>query len=541
MPLLTLTLDELIQLARDVIRNRIPGADVSEGSDYDLKARAFATVVQGNQHQALFLADQILPGTAEKAYLEEHGALRGVPRAQAAKAQGKVLLVFPEGGTPSTANTTQPSGSVLTHADGTAYKTTADATSAKPVWTGKTTGVGSTVQRIVVNPDVVGMLAGDILDISGVPRAIAEVHTAVNAIDLYEALNQAPTPGSTLTARRGVLASILADTAEAAGNKPVGDSLTLAAPAGSAPNQFSATTYVQELTGGGDLEVDSEYRDSIRAFMANRPGSGNPEDYRQWSRATPGVRIADAFVYPGFRGLGTVDIVLWGLAGARLVGASVISAVQTYLESVAPGTDDLVVKTYAYKATPTAIHVKVLPRVGYEPDWNAAPFSVPASPASSTTRIYVVLSPAGIVEVGDRVLVPLTVAGRARLHEAKVTALGTGGVPYFLDVETMPAAPVTSAAIYSGGPLAQPIIDAIDALFDALGPGVTTAGVTYMRHPSNAQGANHKLRPAHVIDTIMELAGVANVEIGTLPTAGDEPAAQEILQLGALTIEHVTS
>ncbi|MCC7542348.1 MAG: baseplate J/gp47 family protein [Deltaproteobacteria bacterium] len=537
MALETLTFDELHALVLDGIRTRITGADVSPGSDYDLLARAVAIVAQGSQRRGLYIADQVLPSTAEAAFLELHAAIRGLSRLQPTRASGRVLLVFDE--TPaSNANTTQSSGSVLTHADGRGYTTTADATSAKPAWTGKTVGYGSTPTRIVVNPDVSTMAAGDVLDISGVPRAIREVISSVNAIDLYHPLNQSPLPGAAITARRGVVALVQADDAEAAGNKVVGDTLTLASPAGASPNDFQAATYVQELSGGGDLETDDELRDRVRAYMANRPGSGNPEDFRSWARETPGVRIADAFVYAGFRGLGTVDVVLWGPTGERQPTETTRAAVATHLATVAGFADDVTVKVPTYKATPTPITLQLLPRVGYEPDGAWSANAIAAAPASTASRIYLVTAPSS-VEIGDRVLVPLTVAGRARLAHVEVLAVNASAAPYYLDVVAMAAAPVSPLTIHPGGPLCDDVIEAVEGLFDALTPGITTGGVTYARHPST--GPDHKLYPSHVYNALASLEGAAKVVVVAPSSSGDEPAAQEILVLGRLTIEHVTS
>lgn len=538
MALETLTWDELHALGLDGIRTRIEGADVSPGNDYDLLCRAVSLYAQGDQRRALYIADQVLPSTSEGAFLELHAAIRGLRRLQPTKSSGKTLLVFDE--TPSSSgNTTQTTGSAAAHADGRGYTTQADATSALPAWTGKTVGYGSTPTRVVVNPDVSGMAAGDVLTISGVPRAVREVISSVNVVELYTPLVAAPLPGATLTARRGVVATILADEAGAAGNKVANDELVLAAPAGSSPNDFQPTTYVQELSGGADLETDDELRDRVRAYMANRPGSGNPEDFRSWARETPGIRIGDAFVYSGFRGLGTVDVVIWGVSGSRMPSETTRVAIEAFIESKAAHADDFEVLVPTYKATPTPVTLELLPRVGYEPDGDWAPIAIAAAPVSTTSRIYLVAAP-NEVEIGDRVLVPLTVAGRARLAHVEVLGRDVAGPAYYIDVTTLPEAPVSPLTVHPGGPLCDAVIAAIDALFDGLAPGTTTGSIAYARHPG-ATSADHRLFPSHIYAALASLTGVARVVVSAPGAAGDEPAAQEILVLGRLTIEHVTS
>lgn len=544
MALTTKQLDDLIQIAKDQIRIRVKGADVSDGGHYDLLSRAVSTVYHGLQSLALYLAEQILPSTAEKAFLELHAAIRGLARLVATKAVGKVLLTMDESPA-SNANTTQGAGSTITAADGRTYTTDANATSVIGSWSGKTVAPGSTPERLIIAPDVSSMSANQAIDVGGYTRCIKEVITEVNAIDLYQPLPILPLDGYAVTPRRAALASITASAAAAAGNKPVGEQMTLSSPAGASPNDFQPTVVVQELSGGGDLEGDADLRDRVRAFMANRPGGGNVEDYRSWCRdsAKTGVRLADAFVYPGYRGLGTVDVVLLGLTGARFVGASAVTKVKNYVApppagvgGVAPFGDDVLVKGITYKGTPTAVHVQVLPRTGYEPDWSGTA-TVANSPAPTTTRLYTTLSQVGIIEPGDRVLVPITVAGRARVEQRKVTVVNAS----FIDIESLTAAPAGLAVIRPGGPLVDAIVAALTALFDGLGPGITSGSTTYTRHPDPGVAWNHKIRPAHIVDTLMSVEGIANVVVVTPGAAGDDPAPQEVLQLGAVTVEHVTS
>jgi uncharacterized phage protein gp47/JayE len=102
-----------------------------------------------------------------------------------------------------------------------------------------------------------------------------------------------------------------------------------------------ATTGGAGLTGGADAPGREQVLEALREARANPPGSGNDSDYRAWMRATPGVQLEEAFVYPCAWGPGTVG---WNFTvspdkyGTRTPTATQIALVRAQLE-LSPRTD----------------------------------------------------------------------------------------------------------------------------------------------------------------------------------------------------------
>lgn len=76
---------------RDV-KNLDPQAHVDSDSDNYIRGSATASAVHGLYHYQNWIARQILPGTADPEYLEQHAALRGMRLKEATKADGTVTL-----------------------------------------------------------------------------------------------------------------------------------------------------------------------------------------------------------------------------------------------------------------------------------------------------------------------------------------------------------------------------------------------------------------------------------------------------------------
>lgn len=112
--------------------------------------------------------------------------------------------------------------------------------------------------------------------------------------------------------------------------------ITLAVPAElvSAPMGINSRVVVETLTGGTDEESDASLLERLLDLIRRPPAGGNVHDYRMWALSVPGV--SGAYVYPLRRGLGTVDVVV--TADSGLAPEEVMSAVQTYIDSVRPVT-----------------------------------------------------------------------------------------------------------------------------------------------------------------------------------------------------------
>jgi uncharacterized phage protein gp47/JayE len=123
----------------------------------------------------------------------------------------------------------------------------------------------------------------------------------------------------------------------AAGNLAASSALTLsAAPAGVA----NLASLVIAMAGGADSESDAALLARLLSRLRRPPHGGNAADYLSWAQAVAGV--AEAYVYPMRRGLGTVDVVIEGVGGG-LPSAQLISATQAAINLVKPVTANCLV------------------------------------------------------------------------------------------------------------------------------------------------------------------------------------------------------
>lgn len=153
--------------------------------------------------------------------------------------------------------------------------------------------------------------------------------------------------GGTITAGGTLALPAVAVVPGIAGNQPSGTALTLsAAPAGvnSAASLFAAAT------GGVAQEADAALLARLLDRLRRPPHGGNANDYRAWALAVPGV--AEAYVFPLRRGLGTVDVVIEG-AGNSLPSAQLLADAQAAIAAARPVTADCLVLA----ATPVPVAV----------------------------------------------------------------------------------------------------------------------------------------------------------------------------------------
>lgn len=140
MPFERPTLAELIERAIADIETRLPGSDArSPGSNLGVLARVAAGVAHALYGHQAFIANQILPDTAEAEFLARHASIWGITRKPATFAGGAVAFTGVNG-------SVIPQGSLLQRADGREYTTDAEATiaagTATVAVTAKTAGQG---------------------------------------------------------------------------------------------------------------------------------------------------------------------------------------------------------------------------------------------------------------------------------------------------------------------------------------------------------------------------------------------------------------
>lgn len=529
------TYTELVELEKTSIRNRIPEADTSDGSDYDVEARVHATVVHGNQAQGAYLAKQVLPATAEQEYLEEHADRVGVPRLDAAAAAGKVALVLDSG-----SSGTQASGSTLQSANGIAYETTEVGTIALPAWSGKTVSGGATVSRIGVLPNVNDMQAGERIEITidGVPyqRTIKRVLISIQAIEIYGVFPAAPAATASIDPVYSATVTVEASEAGASGNRDANDAGTLDSPSGT----ISATCYFLEMTGGADEQSLDDFRRNVVTAHAYRAGSGNLEDWRRWALES-GVGMAEAFVYPNLRGLGAMTILPFGVADARRIGderfAEILSSVRAQMGAF----DDVDIAPLSAMGDDEHVELTVEPGVGYEPDWNSdADVFLRSSAPVSTVSTLQLNSEADLdlFQVGDRVVVPILVNDQYTTEERTIASIvNAGSTDYQLrlstDLSSVPADDYAfGVRIWPGGPLYGEIRTALEELFDSLGPGDT---VPPSRWPRVSDAYPARLTTANISCAGLGVDGVVDLNVIS-PAVNKVPLPLYYFRLGKLVI-----
>ncbi len=316
----------------------------------------------------------------------------------------------------------------------------------------------------------------------------------------------------------------------AAGNRTTGETLTfLQSPAGVA----SEAVLMNDVGGGLDGESDADLVIRLLDAYGNPPAGGRFSDWRQWATAIEGV--ASAYCYGpssdvplGRRGLGAVDVAILGSGSgsARIPSATVQAAVEDAIAAQRPA----LARDYSVllpQAIEQNVQVLLTPHVGWEFDWAlTAPLAVSSyAPSTRIVTMSRVLAAAELL-VGNR----LVIAGQLFTVQAR-------GASTITLADTPADNPAPADAVYIAGPLTAPGMAAILALFDTLGPARGTAADPDQRWDDS-------LLVASIIDVLMDLPGVANVEVVTPASDVAPEDAGGIVQLlvpGIITVSGYSS
>jgi len=534
MPFDAKTYDELVEIEKDEYRSRIrtpegEGPDLSVGSDYDIEARVHAVPAFGTQAHAIFLSKQILPDTAEASFLVKHAALRGVEKQLPTAASGRIHIGL-DGGSPPLI---QAAGSVVTSLAGREYTLDEAATVALPAWTGKTVRSGMTRSRVQVLPDVTGMERGHRISISSVERTIVRVLPSIQSIEVDPPFDTTYPNTTAITAVASAFALASSSVSGNDTNQEPGVTGTLTGPT----SGLSASVEFVEMTGGRDEQTPASLRQSVLDVMAVRPASGNLEQWRKWAKETPGVGVVEAFIYPNLRGLGTVTVVPFGDVGSRKLGTERNPEVLSYLKSQYGFDDDVEVLQFSDVGLAQGLQLTVKPGVGYEPDADIGLAGLPlhGSTASTVTRLQM-LNEADLDywQVGDRIVVPVVVAGEPSTEERVIQDIDSAGAgDYRIDLSVaLSAVPALSELVYSGGPLFAPITTAAQAYFDTLGPGDT---VPATRWPASVDAWQGDIVLKQLENAVQDVVGVRDHTLVS-PTANVVTPALFVQRLGGVRI-----
>jgi uncharacterized phage protein gp47/JayE len=305
------------------------------------------------------------------------------------------------------------------------------------------------------------------------------------------------TPGLTLTHTDGTKFQTNS-TATVAGGGTYVDVDVLASDTGKKTNkttgevlQFTATpagfqskaTLIGDLTEGEDVEDDGSYRPRVLDQLAQPGMGGNRNDYVEWALEVAGV--ATAYVFPQRDGLGSVDLACLhtGRGAARLLSTPEIAAVKAYIDQRRPvSVADFRVLTVSASNQDVDARVTPIGDAQYTFDWDSSPgYTVSAWNGATRTLTFSGGARPVDLAVGDRITYKSTVLPYGSGAEMIVEAFGAGAADVIITLASTPASgpPVAGNALYSGGPLVEPIRQAILAHFDSLGParGAYASGV----------------------------------------------------------------
>jgi len=382
----------------------------------------------------------------------------------------------------------------------------------------------------------------DCLTVTGTLGAVATIGDELTSTDGYR---YQLTSGGTIPAGLSISCSVESVDVGEAVNRDSGETLTFSSPAAGID---ATATLTDDITGAEDAETDAELIRRLQDAYANPLGSGRLSDFRQWALGVPG--IVDAYSYgptsdapTGRRGLGYVDvcIVRRGTGASRVPSTTLQGLVEDAIEARRP------ITTRDYSVIlPTEdeidIEATITPGAGYEFDWDKTqPVAVHSYTAG--TRTMVVDDEIADFCVGGTLLAAghrVLVSGPhwSQMNTVKSVADNTpAGKATIIFDEDFATAPVIGDEFEPGGPLTEPMLEAIEDMFDALGPA---RGLAF--DPNQDWESDVLL--AKIDQVLMNIPGVRNVEIDDVggggvadyPATDTPPSTIELLIYGQINL-----
>lgn len=265
------------------------------------------------------------------------------------------------------------------------------------------------------------------------------------------------------------------------------------------------------LTGGDDKEKDGALRARYIPLFAEGTAGGKLSDYQKWILESLDD-VAFAYVWPHRNGTGSVDIagLKAGQGSARVLSSSESSAVAAYVNARRPvATGDL--RHLDVQTVTQDVRAQILPEDDpqWAKDWEDSDgFTVSSYVAGTRTLTLSADRPASMT-VGGRIVIDGT-SGRPFEIES---LSGTAAVVLVEDFgETISS----TEEVWAGGPLTEPVRDAILEHMNGLGP----------RYGAYGQGAWTSSLTLIGLYRAIGQEGVANSTLDE-PVADVEPAAFE--------------
>ncbi|PHM20928.1 MAG: baseplate J protein [Curvibacter sp. PD_MW3] len=165
--------------------------------------------------------------------------------------------------------------------------------------------------------------------------AVIPAGALLQALDGVQYVTTADATESSPTSATAPVAAVVP---AAAGNRAMGQTLTLVSPiAGVQPGALAAA-----LVGGADEESDESLRASLLRRIQQPPQGGAADDYVTWALEVPGV--TRAWVYPGELGVGTVVVrFVRDNDVSPIPDSGEVAAVQAYIDARRPVTAQVTV------------------------------------------------------------------------------------------------------------------------------------------------------------------------------------------------------
>ena len=299
----------------------------------------------------------------------------------------------------------------------------------------------------------------------------------------------------------------------------------------------SQVTVATDLTGATDEESDDELRARLLSWKQYPPGGGNYGHYKNYAEGVGGCE--KAYVYPHFRGDGTVDVVVLGPGvdddnptGDRFTVDE--DAVWTELDTemrpctadigTMPGAGGTGVDVAVAQAQP--LDIAVSENEGYEKDWAGA-FTMTAIDLATMKQITVTADPTATIADDDRILVNVQV-GTVWTPCVRTVASTVAGPPHYVNVtEALPSntPDVVANGLKPAGAGTEEQLEAIMGVFDRLTPGDT---IPATRRPVPSSTHPTSLYLADIFDAVQSCTSVQNMTI-TTPGGDINPGSAKYL------------
>lgn len=540
--------DEYVQLARDYMSFEagLVGVDLDldDGSDADMTARLLGALLSMSTRQAEAVMTAASPIKAFGAFLRQHATDYGIGPTldsvgvDAVKASGYAVVVC------TTGSATVPSGLTLRAPDGQTYVTTgsavAPASATGTVYPGWRLGESRRVFIVGTGNGAGGTTTftptiGDAL--TALPSGeLCAVFDAVNAdsqqqrFELYNDLNAVP---ATFTRALAAVVPIEAVTAGRAGNRDPKSTLTVVSPT----TGVSTSAYVLYCDGGRDVMTQAEMRTALRDLFATRQIQGKPSEIRDVALQTPRKSLGDVFVISGYFGVASYLVVSAAATFGRKVGAGG-SSVQVYVQGRVPrGIKIGGSGMREIAAGATVIDVDCA--AGYGPD-----FTIRNATGTLTGTLGAgVVSLTGVTDItvlpraGDRVILASAPVGtapnvqkRAWIKQFKITAVNsTGAGAYDLTLDGTINYGGASVTVTPGGPLGQPVIDALVKSYDTRVPSAPATPLVVFPDLEAASNQGALSRALSAVPGVVDVAVSAD--------ASYSMTGVDVWQLGPTTIK----